>query len=148
MKIEACLSKKTDNWETPKEIYYHFCLNLGYFDPCPLNATFDGLNIPWPKANFVNPPYSNLKLWVEKAISEMKKGKSIVMLIPARTDTQAFKILYQANAQITFIIGRLKFSNKNYAPFPSMLVSLKKENNQPSINIIERNLLYKTWKNT
>lgn len=145
MKIDACLTKNTDNWETPKEIYEYFCNLKGFFDPCPINANFDGLQIRWQQNNFVNPPYSKLKEWVEKSIAEMKKGKFIVMLIPSRTDTQAFKSLYEANAHITFIIGRLKFSNKNYAPFPSMLVFLQNTHTKAEFHIIERNLLYNTW---
>ena len=42
-----------------------FCFD---FDPCPLNADFNGLNIAWGKCNFVNPPYSDIKNWVKKML--------------------------------------------------------------------------------
>ena len=40
--------ENNDNWETPQDLYdslneeFHFD-----FDPCPLNADFDGLSIEW-----------------------------------------------------------------------------------------------------
>ena len=89
--------------------------------------------------NFVNPPYSKLKIWVIKSIEEYKKGKRIVLLIPARTDTEAFKLLYENNAVFGFIHGRLKYSEKGTAPFPSMLVCLDKDSKAPQIKLIERN---------
>jgi len=74
--------------------------------------------------NYVNPPYSQLKKWINKAIEEHKKGKQITLLIPARTDTKAFMKLVRYGSKITFIIGRLHFNESNPAPFPSMLVTL------------------------
>ena len=56
---------KTDDWRTPSKIYKKF-MNLGYFDPCPYQANFDGLKIEWKERNFVNPPYSKLREWVKK----------------------------------------------------------------------------------
>jgi len=94
------------------------------FDPCPLRSTVDGLRIEWKKSNFVNPPYSQLKRWIEKSITEHAKGKSVVLLIPARTDTKAFRLLFEYGAEITFISGRLRFNGASSAPFPSMLVKL------------------------
>lgn len=116
-------SRKSDEWETPKEIYNKFIENE-YFDPCPINHKKDGLKIKWKEKNFVNPPYSKIKKWVEKAIKENKKGKEVVLLIPARTDTKYFRSLVDYGADFIFITGRLKFSNKNYAPFPSVYVIL------------------------
>lgn len=50
---------------------------------------------------------------------------TVVLLIPARTDTVYFHdyIYLQPNVEIRFIRGRLKFGDgKNSAPFPSMVV--------------------------
>jgi len=83
---------------------------------------------------FCNPPYWKvLKDWVKKASEEIKKEycKTIVMLIPARTDTRYFHeyIYKKENVEIEFIKGRLKFwDSKNSAPFPSMLVIFKNNN--------------------
>lgn len=123
MKIDACLSHTSDHWATPEYIYRQVT-ELGMFDPCPLHSERDGLIGDWGKTNFVNPPYSELKRWVAKSIEQAKLGKRVVLLIPARTDTQAFKMLFAYGAHITFITGRLRFNEADCAPFPSMLVDL------------------------
>lgn len=123
MNIDVFYSRKTDNWKTPTSIYQKF-IDLGYYDPCPYQSTFDGLSVDWKDKNFVNPPYSKLKLWVNKCIEQHKKNKEIIMLIPARTDTQAFKLLYDYGVHFVFITGRLKFNDSGVAPFPSMIVNL------------------------
>lgn len=75
---------------------------------------------------FCNPPYgSAIKDWVRKCSDESKKkNTTVVMLIPARTDTKYFNdYIYNKAKEIRFIKGRLKFGNsKNSAPFPSMVV--------------------------
>lgn len=123
MKCQVFLSKNTDDWATPKYIYEQ-AMAKGMHDPCPLRSETDGLTSEWGKDNFVNPPYSQLKAWIEKSIEEHKKGKGVTLLIPARTDTRAFKLLFGYGAKITFISGRLKFNEANSAPFPSMIVRL------------------------
>ena len=54
-------------------------------------------------------------------------GVTIVMLIPARTDTSYFHDYIYGKAEIRFLRGRLKFEDENGeamnpAPFPSMVV--------------------------
>lgn len=75
---------------------------------------------------FCNPPYGReVGKWVEKAYKESKKeNTTVVILIPARTDTKYFhKYIYHKAKEIRFVKGRLKFGNaKNAAPFPSMIV--------------------------
>ena len=135
MNIKACLSKNTDEWQTPKKLY-NFFIDNNFFDPCPINHTIDGLEIEWKKHNFVNPPYSKLKIWINKAIQEMQKDKIIWLLIPSRTDTKWFKNLYDHNAKFMFIQQRLKFNDSNCAPFPSMLVKLTKLYIKPQFTIL------------
>lgn len=128
MKCKVFLSKNTDDWKTPSFIYDKF-KEMGYFDPCPFESSFDGLKIEWKDKNFVNPPYSRLKIWIEKSILEHQKGRDVVLLIPARTDTKAFKLLFDYGCQIYFITGRLKFNDKGTAPFPSMICRLTHTHN-------------------
>lgn len=116
-------SKKSDNWRTPK-IRYEAYMTNNYFDPCPYESNFDGLNIEWKEKNFVNPPYSQISKWVDKSIEENKKGKKVVLLIPARTDTKYFRKIVNYGAIIRFITGRLHFNNSNSAPFPSCYIIL------------------------
>lgn len=114
----------SDNWKTPediyKQLYKEFCFD---FDPCPLNSDIDNLHVEWGKSNFVNPPYSNIGAWVEKCYLESKKGKTVVLLIPSRTDTKYWHDCVMKAKEIRFCRGRLKFSgSKNNAPFPSCIV--------------------------
>lgn len=122
-------SRNSDNWCTPTVMYESFIKN-NYFDPCPLNSSFDGLNINWHKKNFVNPPYSKINNFVDKSIDEHKKGKEIVLLIPARTDTKYFRKLVDYGCFIVFITGRLHFNDSKSAPFPSCLIHLT---NRPTV---------------
>lgn len=120
-------SRKSDNWATPQDIYDKY-MSLGYFDPCPLEPDFDWLHIDWQENCFVNPPYSEIRKWLEKAISEIEKGncRKALFLIPARTDVRWFHDLIYNQYNIQFIKGRLKFGgSNNSAPFPSMFVWVK-----------------------
>lgn len=130
---ETLFSNKSDHWATPKDIYDLY-MEKGFFDPCPLNAEHDGLdpNFSWKQKTYVNPPYSDIKSWLVKALIEIEAGNSeeIVFLIPARTDTKWFHEFIYNNplATIEFIKGRLKFGDsKNSAPFPSMYVIFNKK---------------------
>lgn len=123
MNIKGCLSHESDHWATPSYIYEQVKA-LGMFDPCPLHSSFDGLAIDWGERCFVNPPYSKLLVWVRKCIEQSKKGKRVTMLIPARTDTKAFKALWEHGSKFTFVTGRLHFNDSKPAPFPSMIVDL------------------------
>ena len=114
-----------DNYATDECIMELF---ESWFDPCPLDdePKFDGLNIEWRDKTYVNPPYSKPLLWVNKAIQENKKGKTIVMLLRMDTSTEWFKRLQEANAKFLWINKRLKFRTGKPANFPSMLVILNK----------------------
>jgi hypothetical protein len=38
----------SDHWETPEYLYRELDKEFQFdFDPCPLNATFDGISIEW-----------------------------------------------------------------------------------------------------
>jgi site-specific DNA-methyltransferase (adenine-specific) len=123
---------KSDKWATPPEFYktlddeFHF-----NFDPCPITwkqGDPDGLATEWGTRTFVNPPYSKVARWIEKSHAEWKKGKTIVMLINAITDTKAFHEFIYGKAELRFIKGRIKFidpanpEKRTPAPKPSMLV--------------------------
>jgi site-specific DNA-methyltransferase (adenine-specific) len=126
---------KTDKWETPKELYNTLHNEFDFnFDPCPITwkpGDQDGLTIDWGTRTFCNPPYSNVSKWIKKAYEEHKKGKTVVMLINAITDTKAFHEYIYNQSEIRFIKGRLKFINpenpnkKQPSPKPSMIVIFK-----------------------
>ena len=114
-----------DNYATDERIMELF---NNWYDPCPLNDNpqINGLNLEWEDKTYVNPPYSKPLPWVEKAILENHKGKTIVMLLRMDTSTKWFKLLQENNAIFLWINGRLRFNNMKPANFPSMLVILNK----------------------
>jgi hypothetical protein len=74
------------------------------------------LNVEWGERNFINPPYSRkLKdAFVKKAISESRKGKLCVMLLPVSTSTKLFHDEILPNQkEIRFFKGRIKFCGVN-----------------------------------
>lgn len=97
-------------------------------DVAPVNPIFDSLDpdYRWQGRLYCNPPYNKKqKLWVKKCIEEFKYGllERVVFLIPARTDTELFKICWDNADEIIFLQGRVRFKGaKGSAPFPSMLV--------------------------
>ena len=93
------------------------------FDPCPLDPDFDGLEIDWKNINFVNPPYTLLSEFVQKALEE--RPKKTIMLLPAKTDQPWFHSLYHYWARIIWIKGRLKFKNNKFsATQPHFLIMI------------------------
>tara|TARA_R100001460_G_scaffold39123_4_gene73844 strand:- start:1216 stop:1629 length:414 start_codon:yes stop_codon:yes gene_type:complete len=106
-----------DNWATPHDLYNKLNKEFNFnFDPCPLYAEFDGLNIDWGARNFINPPYSRkLKdAFVIKAIQQSKQGKLCVCLLPVSTSTKLFHDHIKPNAnEIRFLKGRVKFIGVN-----------------------------------
>lgn len=109
------------HWATPQGIYDELNSEFNFdHDPCPLGGT-GGLDAPWGKRNYINPPYGRgVYAWVKKA----SESPLSVMLLPARTDTKwMHEIVLPLATEIRFIKGRLKFGNStNSAPFPSMVV--------------------------
>lgn len=141
MNNEVMFSSKTDEWSTPQDLFdrlneeFHFDLDVCANETnhkCVLyyDRNQDGLKMPW-KGHVVwcNPPYGKeIGKWVHAANQEnMINGTTIVMLLPARTDTKWFHDDILGKADIRFLRGRLKFgSSQNSAPFPSMLAIFKK----------------------
>ena len=113
-----------DHWTTPTKVYEELNKEFEFNDdPCPLYATTDGLARPWGSSTFCNPPYSQIKVWVAKAANEAAMGKTVVLLIPSRTDTKWWHEYVMKASEIRFLKGRLKFGGAaNNAPFPSCVV--------------------------
>lgn len=108
--------KNSNHWETPDYLYNELNNEFNFdFDPCPLNADFDGLKCKWGKSNFVNPPYDrvNKPKFIQKAFDEYKKGNTCVLLIPSSTSTILFHELILPYAEIRFVKGRIAFKGYN-----------------------------------
>lgn len=86
----------------------------------------DGLVHEWSGLVYMNPPYGDeIEAWVRKLVTEYDalNVEEAVALVPARTDTGWFDLLWQF--PICFVRGRLKFGDAtNSAPFPSAIVYL------------------------
>lgn len=130
-------SSKKDDWETPQDLFdeldkeFHFTLDAASSDlnaKCEKHYTIedDGLSQSWAGNNvFLNPPYGrNMKDWMRKAYEESQaENTTVVVLVPARTDTAWFHDYVYGKAELRFLRGRLKFGGcENSAPFPSLVV--------------------------
>lgn len=150
-------SSKSPEWRTPDPFYnkldnlYHFTLDPasdGVNNKCEKFFTKegDGLAQSWEgEVVFVNPPYGRvLKEWVRKGYNEgCKPNTTVVMLIPARTDTKFFHDYCMKARKIYFVKGRLKFRDEHDrelapAPFPSMVVVFDGPDQTPDITAMER----------
>ncbi len=134
---EGLFSSNSNEWATPQALFeeldreFHFTL-----DPCSTHenakckkhytAEEDGLKQSWGgESVFANPPYGReLYKWVKKGWEESTKpNTTVVMLIPARTDTRYFHDYILHRSEIRFIKNRLYFNDGDgRAPFPSMIV--------------------------
>ena len=118
------------DWRTPRALYQGLDAEFHFdFDPCPIKPKIDGLETDWGNINFVNPPYGKeIERWIQKGYTESLKGKTIVFLIPSRTDTRWWHEYIMKANEIRFIRGRLKFDDqKNSAPFPSAIAVFKQK---------------------
>lgn len=107
----------SDHWATPKDLYDKLNEEFNFdFDPCPLHADFDGIEAPWGKRNFINPPYNRVDKprFIERAFREWSMNDATcVLLIPAATSTRQFHDLILPNAEIRFVRGRVAFDGIN-----------------------------------
>ena len=133
--------------ETPIDLFnlldkeFHFTL-----DPCatPKNTKCikfytkeqNGLIQDWSKeVVFCNPPYGKgMTDWIKKSITESSLGATIVVLIPARTNTNWWNNLCMKADEIRFITGRPKFENmKHGLPFPLVLLIFRPNSRHPPV---------------
>lgn len=134
-------SSNTDDHWTPKEVIDAVLKCFDEYielDPCsndgepnvPAELAYckdqDGLSCDWVADTlYMNPPYSEVKTWVQKLIHEIDQGhtKQAIALVKADTSTQWFKLLWENAQAVCFISHRLKFINEanqgNAATFAS-----------------------------
>lgn len=126
--------KQSDEWSTPRDRFAEWSREFGPFT-LDVAATADnavcehfytlqdnGLAQEWTGTVWCNPPYSTVAKWVEKAYWSARNGATVIMLVPARTDTKWWHT-WVVKSEIRFIAGRLKFGDATTgAPFPSALL--------------------------
>lgn len=137
----VCFSRKSDEWETPQSLFdklnqeFHFTFDAAATkENSKCGSSYadilgDALTITWHYhsqggAIWLNPPYSKIGRFIQKAYFESVVGNAtIVCLIPARTDTKWWHEYVMRAGEVRLIKGRLKFNgSKNSAPFPSAIV--------------------------
>jgi phage N-6-adenine-methyltransferase len=133
--LQAVFSHGNDEWSTPQ--YFFDRINERYqleLDVCATRENAkcelfydpdqDGLAVHWaPYRCWMNPPYSQIRLWMAKACEEAQRGALVVCLVPSRTDTAWWHDFVIPHGEVEFVRGRLKFGgSKNSAPFPSAVV--------------------------
>jgi hypothetical protein len=77
----------------------------------------------WYPVTFAVPNFSSMRDWAAKFARELEAGRTVVAVIPARTNTDWFHtfVLPQAR-ELRFIQGRMQFPGfKDQAPFPSII---------------------------
>lgn len=133
---QGLFSSDTDKWNSPRplleDLYTVFTFDL---DPCSnskespnvkarrhFTVEDDGLIQTWRGVVYMNPPYGRqIARWMKKAAS--REARTVVCLIPARTDTRWWQDNVPTGSFVVFIRGRLRFGNaENGAPFPSAIV--------------------------
>lgn len=137
VRARVLTSSDVQSHNTPREIL-DVLKPLGRIalDPCS-NATSivrarqawtvadDGLARAWMVDGlvYVNPPYGDeLPIWIRKCSEEAARGAEIVMLVPARSDTQWFGFAAEV-ADVALWKGRIKYGgNRHPAPFPICLI--------------------------
>ena len=123
----------SDKWSTPPELVDRIAEEFGTFDldPCAESHTAkasrfytiddDGLTQPWHGRVFVNPPYSDIRPWCEKAREETDAGRAtvVVCLLPSATDTRWFHESVLPYAEVRFLQGRVRFIGWRGTPIPA-----------------------------
>lgn len=134
------------DWTTPEILFdtlnaeFHFEWDLA---ASPENAKCskyytskqDGLKQKWDSVCWLNPPYGDSKSkmvsWIKKAYydTRLNPDLTVVMLIPARTNTKWFHQYCMKAAEVRFICGRPKFGDSKHGlPQPLAIVVFKMSN--------------------
>lgn len=141
--MKALFTRRRADWETPPELFRKLDREFGFtLDVCatPANAkcpTFytaeqDGLQQPWTGVVWCNPPFGrDVDRWLSKARRASNDGATVVVLVPARTDTEWWHQEVEpacrvGTADVRFIRGRVPFvradGERSRSPFPSALI--------------------------
>lgn len=132
-------SKKSDEWSTPAEVFrpldaeFQFTLDVAATErnaKCSRYFTreIDGLGEDWSQdICWMNPPYSQVGVWMEKAYLTSLNGAEVVCLVPSRTDTRWWHSYAIKADEIRWIQGRVGFLNPTHrgrtrSPFPTAVV--------------------------
>lgn len=100
-----------------------------------IDESTNALEQSWEGICWLNPPYGagNLRLWARKAYEEAAHC-IVVMLVPARTNTNWWHDYVMRAKEIRFVKGRPRFGNAIHGlPQPLAVVVFDGHNNTPII---------------
>jgi site-specific DNA-methyltransferase (adenine-specific) len=136
-------TSKTDSVHTPKKILVAVRKEFGkFYDPVPYNPNFDplkhksGLTTEWRPVNFVNPPYSNVRVWFKKAHEQWQKGRTIIMLVKLATLGTQYAKKFARGAEVRVYSEKIAFPGyAQKAAFTNILIiwRARKRSNKYSI---------------
>eukprot|EP01004_Peranema_trichophorum_P001700 NODE_1214_length_2067_cov_38.418724_g1023_i0.p1 GENE.NODE_1214_length_2067_cov_38.418724_g1023_i0~~NODE_1214_length_2067_cov_38.418724_g1023_i0.p1 ORF type:complete len:599 (+),score=121.16 NODE_1214_length_2067_cov_38.418724_g1023_i0:171-1799(+) len=97
-----------------------------FYDPCPhtkkAQKKKDGLSVDWHSVNYINPPFTKAKEWLEKGKAESKKGKHCVFLLPAnRMHRSYFASVFTAVTAVEVLSKTIAFQGYD-KPLPHALM--------------------------
>ena len=132
--METVEVRGTDEYGTPQPLYDVYNEEFNFqLDVCASAHNFkhtnfysilnDGITQPWRRVNWCNPPYSNQKPWIEKALLEARNGNTTVMLVKWDTSTTYQRPMLEQADEIRMIEHRLTFEGASIgANFPNAFV--------------------------
>lgn len=154
---DGLYSSDRQDWATPQAFFdlvdkeFRFTLDAAASDDnakCAhyLTEADDALGFPWHGTVWCNPPYGRaISKWVRHGYWQAQyTGATVVMLIPARTDTTYWHDYVMRAAEVRLIRGRLVFGTGEAianAPFPSALVVFRQGDHSPAFTTMERGAL-------
>ena len=139
--LAGLMTSDSPEWYTPPEVIAAVVLAMGAIDldPCadpgrkvPAGQHFtqedNGLDQQWRGRVYMNPPYGReIGDWIEKLVTEFEYNNvsEAIALVPGRIDTAWYRLLAErGKATACHVAGRLRFSEADPAPFPSVAIYL------------------------
>lgn len=129
-KFDGKFDSAKQEWETPQSLFdevnreFNFTLDAAADSTnhkCSLYFTKedDGLVKDWgSNVVWLNPPYGakshKLSDWVKKSYESSLNGATVVMLIPARTNTEWFHKYCLERGEVRFVRGRPRFGGATH----------------------------------
>lgn len=136
MKLQQSSVPQRTDWETPPDVFDRYHREFGFTldaaasahnAKCPryFTAEQDGVAQDWGRdVVWVNPPFGReIPQFIRKAYESSLAGATVVLLVPARTDTAWWHDYVEPYAERRFLRGRVKFVGAQWnAPFPCVIV--------------------------
>lgn len=126
------MAKPSDERDTPQELFDALNSEFGFTLDAAASAenakceryftiADNAVRQSWAKESvWMNPPYSQLPPWIDKAIASAHEGATVVALLPVTSGSRWFDTCMLHADEVRFIEGRLAFNGMDQpAKFPS-----------------------------